>query len=103
MRLRQFLSPSTFFYSLSYFPLLAFLYSALPVQSLELTPENFDSTTANGVWFIENFSPYCGHCKAFLPTWEELVKYNEGQPQAGIHLAQVNCVVHGGADYLSHT
>ncbi|KAJ3713890.1 thioredoxin-like protein [Lentinula raphanica] len=70
---------------------------ALPVHSTELTPENFKSSIASGVWFIEHFSPYCGHCRAFAPTWEQLVENNkEGNAQAtGVKLAQVNCAVHG--------
>ncbi|TBU43982.1 thioredoxin-domain-containing protein [Dichomitus squalens] len=74
--------------------------TALPVQSsqtelLVLTPDNFQSTIAHGVWFIEHFSPYCHHCKAFAPTWTELVEANEKKADPGIHLAQVNCAVHG--------
>ncbi|KAI1792500.1 thioredoxin-domain-containing protein [Ganoderma leucocontextum] len=74
--------------------------AALPVQSSEtellvLTPENFDSTIAHGVWFIEHFSPYCHHCRAFAPTWSQLVEANDKKPDPGIHLAQVNCAVHG--------
>ncbi|KAJ3996888.1 protein disulfide isomerase [Lentinula boryana] len=70
---------------------------ALPVHSTELTPENFKSSIASGLWFIEHFSPYCGHCRAFAPTWEELVEKNkEGSAEAtGVKLAQVNCAVHG--------
>lgn len=44
---------------------------------------------------IEFFSPYCQHCKKFLPTWLELVT-NKGHlrtdyPDAPFTLAQVNC------------
>ena len=46
--------------------------------------------------FVEHFSPYCHHCKAFMPTWEKLVDKYENMPNPGIHLAQVNCAVHGG-------
>ncbi|KAJ8085806.1 hypothetical protein PM082_004624 [Marasmius tenuissimus] len=71
---------------------------ALPVQSQtlqQLTPDNFKSTIAKGVWFIEHFSPYCGHCRHFAPTWEALVKENEAQSNPGIRLAQVDCAAHG--------
>ena len=94
--------------------------SALPVQSsdtelLVLTPDNFQTTISEGVWlvsvvdvrnrrhysstssrFIEHFSPYCHHCRAFAPLWEQLVKENEAKADPGIHMAQVNCAVHGG-------
>ncbi|OSD01995.1 thioredoxin-domain-containing protein [Trametes coccinea BRFM310] len=74
--------------------------TALPVESSEtellvLTPDNFASTIAEGVWFIEHFSPYCGHCRRFAPTWKQLVEETEAKPDPGIHLAQVNCAVHG--------
>ncbi|TDL14658.1 thioredoxin-domain-containing protein [Rickenella mellea] len=77
---------------------LAFAAAAVPVNSVELlvlTPENFKSTIAEGVWFIEHFSPYCHHCKEFAPTWEKLVEENTASPDPGIRLAQVNCAVHG--------
>lgn len=82
---------------------LALAASALPVESVELkvlTPDNFQSTIAQGVWFIEHFSPYCHHCRQFAPTWEKLVQENEAAPGSGIHLAQVNCAVNGGACHV---
>ncbi|KIK54358.1 hypothetical protein GYMLUDRAFT_177266 [Collybiopsis luxurians FD-317 M1] len=76
---------------------LSLLCSALPVHSTELTPDNFKDSISSGVWFIEHFSPYCGHCRAFAPTWEELVQKNSegGEDPTGVKLAQVNCAVHG--------
>ncbi|KAI0765574.1 thioredoxin-domain-containing protein [Irpex lacteus] len=71
---------------------------ASPESSVELTvltPANFKETIAKGVWFIEHFSPYCGHCRQFAPTWEQLVEENQKQDDPGIHLAQVNCAVDG--------
>ncbi|KAJ7485532.1 protein disulfide isomerase [Mycena latifolia] len=71
--------------------------AALPAQTASLkpplTPDNFKSTIAKGVWFVEHFSPYCGHCRAFAPTWEKLVAYSEDS--AGVQLAQVDCSVNG--------
>ncbi|TFK35040.1 protein disulfide isomerase [Crucibulum laeve] len=68
--------------------------AALPVHSTELTPENFKETTTTGLWFIEHFSPYCGHCRRFAPTWEKLVEESEVETPT-VKLAQVNCAVHG--------
>ncbi|TFY63356.1 hypothetical protein EVG20_g6352 [Dentipellis fragilis] len=67
---------------------------ALPVQSesLVLTPDNFKDTIAHGYWFIEHFSPYCGHCRDFAPTWNKLV---DDYAPTQVHLAQVNCAVNG--------
>ncbi|KAJ7078087.1 thioredoxin-domain-containing protein [Mycena epipterygia] len=71
--------------------------AALPAQTASLkpplTPDNFKTTISKGVWFIEHFSPYCGHCRAFAPTWEKLVKQSEDS--AGVQLAQVDCSVNG--------
>ncbi|KAI0759740.1 thioredoxin-domain-containing protein [Trametes elegans] len=74
--------------------------AAAPVESAEtellvLTPDNFQSTISEGVWFIEHFSPYCGHCRKFAPTWTQLVQQTEQKADPGIHLAQVNCAVNG--------
>ncbi|KAL0949845.1 hypothetical protein HGRIS_009879 [Hohenbuehelia grisea] len=71
--------------------------AATPSESLPpaLTPENFNDTVAQGVWLVEHFSPYCYHCQQFAPTWEQLVKDVEKKDNPGIHLAQVNCAVHG--------
>lgn len=66
-----------------------------------LTGENFNSITSRGTWFIEFFSPYCGHCRAFAPTWDKVSEHvskqmKEGKgKQAGINMAQVNCITYG--------
>lgn len=59
--------------------------------------------------FIEHFSPYCGHCRRFAPTWELLVEHYTSQEDPGVQLAQVNCAIHGGQcvchrrEVLSHS
>ncbi|KAI0693473.1 thioredoxin-domain-containing protein [Cytidiella melzeri] len=65
------------------------------VELTVLTSDNFKGTISKGVWLIEHFSPYCGHCRKFAPTWQELVEENQKQDDPGIHLAQVNCAVDG--------
>ncbi|KAL4241266.1 hypothetical protein ABKN59_000026 [Abortiporus biennis] len=77
---------------------LALAAAVPPAASVELTvlnPDNFEQTISKGVWFIEHFSPYCGHCRRFAPTWTQLVEHYEQQTDPGIKLAQVNCAVHG--------
>ncbi|KAI6119926.1 thioredoxin-like protein [Pisolithus croceorrhizus] len=69
--------------------------SAPVVATNVLTPDNFEETIANGVWFVEYFSPYCPHCRHFAPTWTEVVDHFEKQADPGVHLAQVNCALNG--------
>ncbi|KAF8632392.1 hypothetical protein AX17_004833 [Amanita inopinata Kibby_2008] len=59
-----------------------------------LTPDDFRQTTAEGLWFIEHYSPFCPHCRAFAPTWEQLVKEAKTEIPR-VQLAQVDCALHG--------
>ena len=78
--------------------LLMLVVSALPVESShsELTPETFGPTIKYGLWFVEHYSPYCGHCEAFKPTWDQLVVESEKELPS-VRLGAINCAAHGGA------
>ena len=82
--------------------LLMLAVSALPVESSrsELTPETFGPSINYGLWFVEHYSPYCGHCKAFKPTWKQLVVDSEKEMPT-IKLSTINCIMHGGATSAS--
>lgn len=70
--------------------------TAAPAASSHvLTPQDFKQTIADGIWFIEHFSPYCRHCRNFEPTWNRVVDKFEKTPEVGVHLAQVNCALNG--------
>ncbi|CDZ98780.1 Thioredoxin/protein disulfide isomerase [Phaffia rhodozyma] len=82
-------------------PLLALLAPLIPsfsqaAELRQLQSDNFKQVTSQGQWLVEHYSPQCGHCRAFAPTWEKLVEakqYLEGV--AGFHMAQVNCLAQG--------
>ena len=82
--------------------LLMLAVSALPVESSrsELTPETFGSSIKHGLWFIEHYSPYCGHCKAFKSTWDQLVVEVEKEMPT-VRLSTINCIINGGATLTS--
>ncbi|WWD16839.1 protein disulfide-isomerase domain [Kwoniella shandongensis] len=65
-------------------------------QLRQLTDDNFKSNTAQGLWLVEHFSPKCGHCRAFAPTWTQLAKDKQHLERlTGFHMAQVNCLAQG--------
>ena len=81
-----------------------------PVTSLPGT--QVDEVIKTGTWFVEFYSPYCSHCKAFAPTWQTLYEFYYTQdpvPQSSgsgdstkdlntftqyydFHFARVDCV-----------
>ncbi|KAG0698012.1 thioredoxin-like protein [Suillus ampliporus] len=79
----------------TWFVLQAAAAPATGSESKVLTPQDFKQTIADGVWFIEHFSPYCRHCRHFEPTWNLVVDEFEKKPNLGINLAQVNCALNG--------
>ena len=38
-------------------------------------------------WFIDLYSPWCKHCKALAPTWDELADKHEGS----MNVVKVDC------------
>lgn len=79
----------------TWFVLQAAAAPAAAAGSKVLTPQDFKETVADGIWFIEHFSPYCRHCRNFEPTWNRVVDEFEKKPNLGIHMAQVNCALNG--------
>lgn len=47
-----------------------------------LTASNFSTSIREGMeqpWFVEFYSPHCGHCKRLASVWEQLAKQLEGK------------------------
>ncbi|EPT25079.1 protein disulfide isomerase-related protein (provisional), putative [Toxoplasma gondii ME49] len=53
---------------------------------IELTDGNFNQLVMKddkSVWFVEFYAPWCGHCKALAPTWEEVATALKGKVKVG--------------------
>ncbi|KAF9366311.1 hypothetical protein BGX34_004236 [Mortierella sp. NVP85] len=55
------------------------------VVALDL--ESYDRRTQFGPWMIEYYAPWCGHCKALAPVYEELAEVLKGK----INVGKVDC------------
>ena len=57
--------------------------------SVSLTPESFQRlvTMTQDPWFIKFYAPWCPHCQAMAPTWEQLAKNMQGK----LNIGEVNC------------
>mmetsp|Transcript_28885 Transcript_28885/g.81344 ORF Transcript_28885/g.81344 Transcript_28885/m.81344 type:complete len:225 (-) Transcript_28885:29-703(-) len=64
-------------------------YGAKRSDVVVLTDSNFDDKLSKGEWMIEIYAPWCVHCKALQPTWEELATKLKGQ---GINVGKIDGV-----------
>merc|ERR1719199_21457 len=61
--------------------------------AIELTPANWDSETSGKSVFVKFFAPWCGHCKAMKPAWDELML--EYESSESVLIADVDCIGDG--------
>ncbi|KAH6692411.1 thioredoxin-like protein [Plectosphaerella plurivora] len=59
--------------------------------SVALNQETFSSlvTTTQKPWLIKFYAPWCHHCQAMAPTWQQLGKEMQGK----LNIGEVNCEV----------
>jgi len=62
---------------------------ALGSDVVDLTDTSFSSSTATGLWLIEFYAPWCGHCKNLAPVWEQLATAAKGK----FNVAKVDCTI----------
>ncbi|KJZ79936.1 hypothetical protein HIM_00650 [Hirsutella minnesotensis 3608] len=57
--------------------------------SVSLTAETFQKvvTLTQDPWFIKFYAPWCHHCQAMAPAWEQLAKSMRGK----LNIGEVNC------------
>jgi protein disulfide-isomerase A6 len=62
---------------------------------VELTLDNFDSELSGKNALVKFFAPWCGHCKAIKPAWDQLGGEYAGS--SSVLIGDVDCTAEGEA------
>ena len=60
--------------------------------SLPFSPDNFTKTVTESLdpWLLKFYAPWCHHCQALAPSWQQLAKDMQGK----LNIGEVNCEEH---------
>lgn len=72
--------------------------STVSAEVTTLTAENFDEVTSGKKVFVKLYAPWCGHCKALAPTWEDLATK---KADSGVTIAEMDCTAGTNKDKCS--
>ncbi|XP_066991442.2 dnaJ homolog subfamily C member 10 [Anabrus simplex] len=61
------------------------LYNFIPSPVENLTPETFESKVVGSkdTWLVDFYAPWCGHCVAFAPEFQQVAQKLEGRAKSG--------------------
>lgn len=61
-------------------------------QNVELNPDSFQKlvTMTQEPWFIKFYAPWCHHCQALAPNWNQMARELQGR----LNVGSVNCEAH---------
>jgi protein disulfide-isomerase-like protein len=54
-----------------------------------ITDANFDELASKGIWFLEFYAPWCGHCKKLAPIYEQLATSLKGS----VNVGKIDCTI----------
>lgn len=68
-----------------------------PAPCPEISGKEWETTVAEGTYWVKFYSPQCGHCQMLAPKWERMYQEigNDVASRHDFHIAAVNCLADG--------